>query len=272
LKESFTSPALSSAEKAYSPFEAKENAPSVGIVLASTVLISPDGSSFYSGQVNINKQKHGKGTTIHQNGTKYEGIWEDDRLNFGRYIDTEGNMFEGNFINGKLNGKGIHRTLEKYAYEGDFVENEKNGVGNEDTQDYSYVGDFVGNKKHGKGKKVFKILGETYIGDFIDNKANGNGLYHFVGGEKYEGTFEDDQMHGKGTYTWPDGSEYMGDYYKNLKHGNGIFKQNGKTYEGPFVDGKPHGKGTMTNSQGIKGKIEFSEGKKIKVEKRKRAK
>jgi len=237
--------------------------PSVnGFVLNCILLLSADQTSFYSGQVNIKKEKHGRGFAMTDDGRKWDGIWKENQFVYGRYIDTEGNLFKGNFVNGKLHGKGKHLNLHKYSYEGDFLNHAKTGMGKEETAEYTYEGYFAEGLKHGSGSKIFKRIGESYSGEFFNDKIKGKGTYNFQSGEKYEGTFDDDQMHGNGVYTWPDGSEYRGDYFRNLKHGKGVFKQiNGKIYEGHFVNGKPHGKGVMTNTQGIKGNVEFTEGK-----------
>lgn len=57
-----------------------------------------DGSIYY-GKWNVSGQKHGYGTLITYDGSKYEGFWENDSINgYGRYIDSTGNfIYEGKF-------------------------------------------------------------------------------------------------------------------------------------------------------------------------------
>ena len=269
----FTSNNLQKAENQKSNFQININ-PEItkkSFVMYTKILFSNDKNSFYSGQVNIKTQKHGKGFLINHNCSKYEGIWNEDEFIYGKYIDSEGNLFEGHFINGMLNGQGILLQLSACTYTGNFVNNEKSGVGIEETSEYIYEGDFLNNKKHGNGKQTFKHLGDIYTGEFLKNFINGSGMYIFKNGEKYNGFFEEGMMSGIGTYTWPDGSEYIGEYLNNLKHGDGIFKMsNGKIFEGQFAKGRPHGKGKLTNSKGISDNVEFVDGKIVKKDKSKK--
>ena len=56
--------------------------------------------------MNLKTQKNGNGILLKSNGSKYEGAF---RLNFftgwGRFIDEEGTIYEGYFINNQLTGK-----------------------------------------------------------------------------------------------------------------------------------------------------------------------
>jgi hypothetical protein len=261
----FTSNNLQRAEEKYQKLHYKDNLIEPCFLVQTKIIISKDRSSFYSGELNINSEKHGKGFLLKENGSKYEGIWKEDQLIYGRYIDSDGSMSEGFFMNNKLTGLGSFLTLGSYSYEGNFIENEKSGIGKEETFDYSYEGEFKNNYKNGHGKQIFKNLGDIFVGEFKEDKISGNGCYLFKNGEKYNGSFEDGMMHGFGTYTWPDGSEYTGDYINNIKHGNGVFRMNnGKVYEGPFFEGKPHGNGKLTNTKGVIAVVEFVNGKIMK--------
>lgn len=260
----FTSTNLQKAENNIQAFQilAKEKRVDASFHLHVKILFSKNEKNFYSGQFNIKTEKHGQGFLLYENGSKYEGLWNEDNLVFGRYIDPEGNLFVGDFINFKLNKQGILHKLSNYTYNGNFVDYEKSGIGKEENTDYIYEGEFKSNKKHGNGRQIYKILGDFFSGEFCNDNINGHGLYCFKNGEKYNGTFEEGLMNGFGTYTWPDGSEYSGEYAKNLKHGNGIFKMaSGKVFDGPFAFGKPHGNGKLTNSKGITGNVEFINGK-----------
>ncbi len=52
--------------------------------------------------------KHGKGTEQYHNGDIYIGNYRDGLPNgFGKYVFADKGVFEGNFINGLKQGKGV---------------------------------------------------------------------------------------------------------------------------------------------------------------------
>jgi hypothetical protein len=218
--------------------------------------------SFYTGEVNINNERHGYGILLKNDGTKYEGHWKNNIFNgWGRFIDYDGTLIECNFINGKANGKGMKKTLNGLLYIGDFIDNLKDGYGKEETNEHIYEGEFKKDKKNGNGKLIYKLLNDVYEGEFKDNCITGVGFYTWKNKDTYKGTFVNGKMHGKGFYKWPDGGEYYGDYVNNIKEGNGKFKwSNGRIFEGQFKKGKPHGFGKLKIGN-MEFKVEFNNGK-----------
>lgn len=70
-----------------------------GKVLETKLLISKDGSSIYSGSINYRQQKHGFGVLLNSNGEKFEGFWLNDKFTgWGKHIDIEGNILVGKFL------------------------------------------------------------------------------------------------------------------------------------------------------------------------------
>jgi hypothetical protein len=56
-------------------------------------------NSVYRGEVSVDNRRNGIGILLYNDGRKYEGLWYNDEFTgYGRYIDTEGNMFEGLFL------------------------------------------------------------------------------------------------------------------------------------------------------------------------------
>ena len=218
--------------------------------------------SFYTGEVNINNERHGYGILLKNDGTKYEGHWKNNIFNgWGRFIDYDGTLIECNFINGKANGKGMKKTLNGLLYIGDFIDNLKDGYGKEETNEHIYEGEFKKDKKNGNGKLIYKLLNDVYEGEFKDNCITGVGFYTWKNKDTYKGTFVNGKMHGKGFYKWPDGGEYYGEYVNNIKEGNGKFKwSNGRIFEGQFKKGKPHGFGKLKIGN-MEFKVEFNNGK-----------
>ena len=205
------------------------------------------------------KPQQGKEAHKHSNGDVYDGEWE----------------------NGKRQGKGTLTTSDGLNYVGDFADDKFNGKGTLNTPDGStYVGDFVNYMFHGKG-----ILnspdGSTYIGDFVNDEFEGYGiLTNSSAKTKYEGQFKNGQMDGNGTYTYPSGSVYTGEFLNGFPNGDGILteangntlegvrkrnthknenemigpviytRKNGDIYEGYWYKGNPNGSGKNTYSDG----------------------
>ena len=194
----------------------------------------------------------GKGILYLKNGKKYEGNFINGDLNgWCRFINSNGICYEGLFIEGILNGKGevikIDENRRKNIYSGDIVNFKKEGKGEEKTCDYSYKGDFSNDLKHGKGKIYYHNNGDYYEGEFTRGEITGKGFYSWKNKHTYYGDFIKGKMHGKGIYKWPDGNEYEGEYIKNIKEGNGVFKwKDGRIYKGICKNGRPHGKGILT--------------------------
>ena len=194
----------------------------------------------------------GRGVLYLRNGKKYEGNFINGELNgWCRYINSKGVCYEGLFINGILNGKGeiikIDENLRKNIYKGDIKNFKKEGKGKEKTNDFSYEGEFVNDMKHGNGKIFYYNNGDYYEGQFYNGLITGKGFYKWKNQHTYFGDFVCGKMHGKGLYKWTDGNQYEGEYINNIKEGQGEFKWNdGKIYKGRFENGKPHGKGLLT--------------------------
>lgn len=243
-----------------------------GKIFTVKILIYRNPEAYYSGSININYQRHGVGTYITKDGKKFEGYWvQDEFTGWGRLIDQEGSMLQGNeifilsilgyFHKGLLNGKGEKKTLTKTFYAGNFINNSREGIGTEDTPEHIYQGEFKNDKKEGNGQLTYKNTKDFYEGEFKDNFVHGFGFYIWANKDTYKGEFINGKMHGRGTYKWPDGGEYVGEYIANVKQGKGKFRwPNGRVYEGPFVEGKPNGVGNLTiESKTVE--VEFVDGK-----------
>ena len=219
-------------------------------------------NAFYIGQITIKNILSGNGILTLENGEKYSGIFENNKLKSGKFIDEDGIYYEGNFnLTNKLEGNGKKITLNNESiYIGNFNNGLKEGNGSEETNKIIYEGHFKTDKKNGFGKLYYKEINEHYEGQFSNDNITGIGKYFWSNGEIYEGTLVNGKMNGKGIYTWPDGGRYEGNYINNIKEGNGIFIwANGKIFEGPFKNGKPNGEGILINGE-KKFKVKFVNG------------
>jgi hypothetical protein len=194
-----------------------------------------------------------------------------------RFLKSEGMALEGNITHGY--GKKRYTKKTEFAdidwiYEGDFLEEYENFIGNlYDSQgNLVYVGQwdkglFVGNgrlssadgtfyegefldgKFHGHGSLFDKEGNLFYSGKFENGKMNGIGRFIFKIEESYYGAIENGLMSGKGTYFFKNGDRYEGDFANHLKNGWGklINANNILYFEGAFFNDEAIGKGILYN-------------------------
>ena len=193
----------------------------------------------YQGDINKKGEKHGFGKYISPM-VKRIGMWRSDKFTgWGREIRENGDIYEGRFVNGKLNGKGIYKNKKsKNTYVGDFLNSNFNGKGELYTQNYHYQGDFINNKKNGNGKIEIYNQGE-YEGTFKDDQFDGNGMMKWKDGRYYIGEVSKGQMNGYGEETFSDGTIYKGNFINGEKQGHGkVITPEGEIFEGEFINGQ----------------------------------
>lgn len=102
-------------------------------------------------------------------------------------------VYEGEFIDGKLNGEG--KIISKYGtvYEGIFADGELNGEGRTTRSDGHIIkeGNFVNGKLNGKGERIYrsgtKDKGKWENGKLINGykyDKNGKKVAKYVNGER----------------------------------------------------------------------------------------
>ena len=203
----------------------------------------------YKGDINSNKEKHGFGKYISPT-IKRIGMWRRDKFNgWGREIKKNGDIYEGKFVNGQLNGKGIYKNNNnKTTYIGDFLNSKRHGKGEFYSNDFHYKGDFYDNKFEGKGKIEIYKEGE-YEGDFKDNLFEGKGMLKWKDGRFYIGELSKGKMNGYGEETNTDGSIYKGNFVDGVKEGHGQFiSPEGKTFDVEFRNGELFKDGNEPNN------------------------
>jgi len=90
-----------------------------------TTCIMVDGSK-YTGQFRKDSSdKDGIGHIIYPDGSLFEGVFKSDDTIKGRYIFTNGYVYEGEMKNHKMHGKGILKYKGKIIYSGDFHNGEQ---------------------------------------------------------------------------------------------------------------------------------------------------
>jgi hypothetical protein len=226
-----------------------------GKVIPNQVIIKneddPANIEIYQGEINYQKEKHGRGRLTTPNFVRV-GTWRDDEFTgWGRESRINGDVFEGRFVDGAIYGKGINKNKTDNIYVGEFVDNKREGKGELKTAKVHYFGEFKYDKFNGKGKLKFLKERHEYVGEFKNNEINGMGIFKWSNGETYEGEMTNGKMNGYGKYTYNTGQIYEGYYVNGVKEGLGkLISKNNNIYEGEFKNGKIDGEGTII----IKGK------------------
>ena len=150
-------------------------------------------NGLYEGEVNAHNKPHGHGKCTYNDGDVYEGEWK----------------------NGKKHGQGVYTFSEGDRHEGMWRNDEMNGYG-----------------------KYFWDDGSVYEGQFRDGVIDGKGTITWEDGESYSGYFVKEKKFGKGTHIYPDGDRYVGGVVGNKYYGEGAFYQadTDVTYRGFWVD------------------------------------
>ena len=178
----------------------------------------------YIGEVKYSME-NGKGIRKYQNGNIEEGYFINGELNGKGTLKTDEYEYTGDFKDGKPNGKGtiLHNNGNKYT--GDFRDGIPNGKGILKTDEYEYTGDFKDGLPNGKGT-ILRNNGIKYTGDFMDGEPNGKGILK-TDEYEYTGDFKDGLPDGFGIVKYKDGSVYKGEFWEGLKHGKGILIRKG---------------------------------------------
>ena len=121
---------------------------------------------------------------------------------FAKTEYRNGNLYEGNLLNGIRNGKGKMKFKNGNIYYGKWKSNHIIGDGkmiynNGD----EYNGSWVNNIREGKGSMKYKN-GEIYEGLWKDGKKNGEGKMKFNNGNIYRGNWVDDKIWFYGIFKW----------------------------------------------------------------------
>jgi len=179
------------------------------------------------------------GIFIDPEGNYIKGTIINGDIKEGELLIKNKMKYIGEFLQKLPNNKGIlYNFSDKFIYEGDFVEGEMDGQGIIKYMDGSwYEGQFKKDKYDGKGKLVFKN-GGIYEGEFNNNLINGKGKFIYSDGKIYEGDFINGLKHGFGRITWNENKYFEGYWINNKQHGEGKYYLNGNTLNGIFRYGK----------------------------------
>ncbi|MFN5031718.1 MAG: MORN repeat-containing protein [Flavobacteriia bacterium] len=177
---------------------------------------------------------------------------------FGIYEYPNGDVFKGNWSNGKQNGYGEHYWMTGDVFKGNYIDNQWSGQGttlysNGDVKIATYeTGAEVNRISYSWGsQKPSTCTGDCY---------NGFGKKIYAKGE-YEGSWRNGERNGQGKMTWSTGDSFEGNWENGNMKGYGVYVYgNGKKYEGEFINGLREGRGTMYFLNGQKYKGDWKQG------------
>ena len=186
-------------------------------------------------------------------------------IELGPYQFENGDIYVGQWKNGKRFGRGTQYCKDGRVYEGLWAGYKRNGTGRSiNANGDVYEGELKDDKAHGKGVYIWK-KGDRYDGEWLENKKNGIGTITWSDGDKYSGHWKNDKMDGQGTYTSADGEKYDGRYQEDKKYGYGVYEwSDGRKYKGNWENNCEEGDGTYVSADGKERKGIWIEGFLIK--------
>lgn len=123
---------------------------------------------------------------------------------FGELLASSGGKYEGEILAGRPHGHGRYMAQTRPGewetqYEGDWIQGRREGRGSRYyNSGETYTGDFVANLRHGNGRYEYSS-GDTYAGQWCDDKRHGAGTIYFASGDIFIGNFYSDRREGMGT-------------------------------------------------------------------------
>jgi hypothetical protein len=116
------------------------------------------------------------GKVLFANGATYEGGFRLDMMHgYGTFIDPDGNIYQGGWVDDKREGQAVFAC--KYC---------------------RYVGEYKDNKRNGQGVEE-DGMGNVFVGRFCDGDAI-SGKMSYANGDVYVGEMKDSSRHGRGKF------------------------------------------------------------------------
>ncbi|KAJ7561478.1 hypothetical protein O6H91_03G030200 [Diphasiastrum complanatum] len=203
---------------------------------------------------------YGDGVQNYSNGDVYEGEFYQGRCSgSGVYCFHLSGKYEGDWVDGKFDGYGVETWARGSRYRGQYWQGMRDGYGiyRFYTGDV-YSGEWSKGQSHGNGVQTCED-GSRYVGDFKHGMKHGFGYYHFRNGDTYAGEYFEDKMHGYGVYHLKNGHQYEGAWHEGRKQGLGLYTfRNGETQEGHWHHGALETPSTLNPSTGSPSAVSHS--------------
>nr|WP_288498209.1 C13 family peptidase [uncultured Pseudomonas sp.] len=165
-------------------------------------------------------------------------------------ILPDGSRYQGDVVDGLLQGKGRLDYPDGSRYVGHFVDGQRQGAGEwQGANGEHYVGEFAAGRYDGQGT-LKKADGSHYSGGFRQGQFEGEGVLEEAG-QTYRGQFRAGRFHGFGILEQADGSRFQGLFVKGLPDGQGMREDEaGNQLSGHFAGGQLKGAGSYRGSEG----------------------
>ncbi|KAH3745500.1 2-isopropylmalate synthase [Pelomyxa schiedti] len=130
----------------------------------------------------------------------------------------DGDVYEGEFSNGKREGKGVYGFGDGRVYDGQW----KAGL------------------RHGRGRMVYPD-GSVYSGQWKADMRDGRGLFRHPSGDVYSGEYRADKRDGRGSVVFANsGLSFQGTFRNGVRCGVGVFAcADGRTLRCEWRDDAP---------------------------------
>ena len=205
-----------------------------------------DDGKIYEGYI-LNFLKNKKGILKYPNGDIYNGEFKNDFMIFGNFYFHNGDSFIGYFKENKFDGYGKfkYKNLGE-VYEGQFINGKRQGIGKYFYKNGDiYEGYWMDDMRNGYGYIKF-FNGDWYQGMFVKDIRHGIGIYFEQKGfEYYLGEWVEDNKEGVAT-VYNQNWYYQGTVKDGIKVGYAttfIYEDN--IYTGGFKDDMCDGYGTL---------------------------
>ena len=155
----------------------------------------------------------------------------------GKEYNSNGDLiYEGEFLNGKRNGKGKeYYFYNRLTFEGEFLNDIKwTGKG------YDKSNNIIFELKNGKGfvkEYDFDSLYLQYEGEYLYGKRNGKGKEYWNDELRYEGEYLNGEKHGKGKEYFRGVLVFEGEYLNGKRKGQGkeYYEDSKIRFEGEYL-------------------------------------
>lgn len=213
--------------------------------------VKPLGNLAFIGDDRHRKKMKGSPSVTWTIGSKPKCEHRSKIVKEGVEVYSNGDVYEGEFHQGKCSGSGVYYYYVNGRYEGDWVDGKYDGYGVETwARGSRYRGQYRQGLRHGYGVYRF-YTGDMYAGEWSNGQSHGYGVQTCEDGSRYVGEFKWGVKHGFGYYHFRNGDTYAGEYFADKMHGFGVYNfANGHRYEGAWHEGRKQGLGMYTFRNG----------------------
>ncbi|NQY73402.1 MAG: hypothetical protein HRT90_01420 [Candidatus Margulisbacteria bacterium] len=184
----------------------------------------------------------------------------------GAMIFPNGNVYQGDFKQGKRHGRGKFSFNNGDVYDGKWRDGKSEGKGTLTYRDGGfYEGEWEAGEKHGEGRRMYKE-GGVYEGGWEAGERHGVGRSKKANGNCYVGNYQGDELNGFGVKFSKSGNVYICEYIKGKRDGMGIVISKKREDYGHWSQDKKDGYGATVCKNGKTSFFKTEGGKKIGIE------